>query len=400
MQVIIDARAAASRRRVFDIPIFERILRQLFVLNIRRDIWILNDPSHPSIRSALRRDFESQFNIDFREVSLDDTLRAGPVVLLSGHGIYDDRILERLLAATTELRFVSANGVENLTAATVYLTVPQSVDSALAKSIRITPSSLNQIPRYVRFLRKNITPQMQAVSEGTDLRALERRLFRDTFKGGLELVAIYGYQPLVRELTRWVSRSFITPNLITSIAVVMRFGAMPLMAAGWLGTGLAFAAVFIILDSLDGKLARMTYRFSDTFDKIDHWGSLPARMGWYVCLAWGLSGGQWHGRFIVVAAILVLLTLLDDVNWLWAKRRFDKTLYDLSVLDERVHLFNIRRNDIFFLFAGWSIGRLEAFYFFLPLWMTLIFFWHIGRLTWMTFKRRQHDTVLPQNNVY
>jgi hypothetical protein len=314
-------------------------------------------------------------------------------MVLSGHGVYDDRILQRLLAATSDLRFNDANSDGNLFAVTLHTRSPQSIHSILSIASRVPASSLNQIPAYVRFLRKNIVPAMQAISGQTDLKKLERSLFKDTFKGGLELIAIYGYQPVVRELTRWISRTFVTPNMITGFAVLMRFGAMPLMAMGWLGSGLILAAAFIILDSLDGKLARMTYRFSDTFDKIDHWGSLPARVGWYVCIGWGLSDGQWNDRIAAAAALLVVLTILDDLNWLWAKRRFSKTLYDLSELDERLHLFNVRRNDIFFLLIGWIMGYLQAFYLFLPIWISLIFFWHIGRLTWMTVNRRQIDTL-------
>lgn len=398
IQIVIDARTPGATLRMFDIPVFERILRQLFVCNVRGNVFILTNPDKPALSNVLRKDFKKYFQIDFQECRPDRILMPGKVLILSGHGVYDDRILEHLLAATDDLRFCDTNSSNDVIAATLQIQTSQSIAMVHAMAVRLAPTSLKQIPAYIRFLRKNIVPKMQPVSNPTGIKDLEKVLFKDTFKGGLELIAVYGYQPVVRELTRWTSRTFLTPNMITGAAFVMRFGAMPLMATGWLASGLIVAALFIILDSLDGKLARMTYRFSDTFDKIDHWGSLPARVGWYACIAWGLTDGQWNSRITTAGFALVILTLLDDLNWLWAKRFFRKTLYDLSVMDERLHLFNVRRNDIFFLLIGLIFGYLEEFFLFLPIWSAFIFLWHTGRLAWMTFNGRRLDTPLSQSN--
>src|SRR6185369_3288310 len=123
-------------------------------------------------------------------------------------------------------------------------------------------------------------------------RQVERRLFLDNYKGSTDLLTAYVYPPLV-----WVSvlastRLRIHPNAITILSIVLAFVAVPLFATAHWISGFLCAYGMSVLDSVDGKLARLTLTDSKAGDVMDHGLDLVHPPFWY--WAWGqglLLGG-------------------------------------------------------------------------------------------------------------
>ena len=111
-------------------------------------------------------------------------------------------------------------------------------------------------------------------------------MYKRTFKGAIDGVARYGYYHLVRRITRRLAKFASTRTVLSVLCV---WGASPLIALGHVGAGIATAWCGVILDSVDGKLARLRLHLSDAMGDFEHVAAMPG-LGlwvWYrLKLAW------------------------------------------------------------------------------------------------------------------
>ncbi len=385
MIAIIDSQNLYSKKKIFDLTITERLLRQLFVCGIRRAIVLSAD----SKDAYLKTGFEKHFDID---VTFEKAIHVEPDVdtlLLDGDGIYDDRVLSALLAASGSLSFVDKTNKNAPRAIKLKISKPTSLLEMTTGPIE--EKDINTIDTYIRFLRKSYAPILLRVNQATNLRHLENDLYDKTFKSGLEWIAIYGYKIPVRGLTRFFAKTTITPNQITTFAIACRFAAIPVIASSWMPLGFALAVIFIVLDSLDGKLARLTFRLSDAADWIDHSTSMPARIAWYLAMAWHFSDGDLFAAIATWGLAGAALQVFDEINWLLIKRKFHKSLFDFSPLDSSVHLFTARKNDMFFMLLASGLGFEEGAYKVVSIWMAATVTWRTLRTLWIFILKKKPE---------
>lgn len=384
MKALIDSRNPASEMKLFNIGLTERILRQLWIRGIR-EAWIFSDSNSLSFKN----EFTHRFPMTVHSIDQKSTLSLGSDnwIVLEGHGIYDDRILDLLVAAAENIRLIdSKTEFAPMTLKLCHTEITGFVSdiferiSVLSEKVKV--ADINSMNTYIPFLRKSYVPTLRLISKEDDLRDIENDLFEKTFKSGLEWIAIYGYKIPVRELTRLLAKTPVTPNHITAAAMVCRWGSIPLLFTHWIGIGLLLIVLFVIMDSLDGKLARMTFRFSDQADWIDHGSVLPTRLGWYAGLGWHYSDGNISSPIGLLTSIALVFIVLDDVNWLIAKRLFKRTLFDITDFDTRVHLFTHRRNDMFGMLLGYFLGVGLFSFVFICLWVFGTWLWHSFRITY------------------
>ncbi len=386
-KVIVDARSRTASRKLFSITLVERIVRQLDILRVS-EVTVITDPDeHP--QTLIRPDFLQHFKVQLNWISMSALHDGGcgeifspnvDVIVLDGDGIYDDRILETLLQSTKPLRIAFQSETDPLA---IRVRSDAITDMKNLHTIPLDAISVAEMTTYVRFLRRSVVPVFRKVFSEDNLRHIENDLYERTFKGAMEFIATYGYKYPVREMTRWVAKTNITPNTITGAAVFCSFAAIPLLWIGMVIPGLLLAASFIVLDSLDGKLARLTFRLSHVADRVDHLTSLPTRMGWYSGLGWTLSGGQLSSLEGIGGLLLTVLPLLDKLNLNYCNHRLGRSLLDFRELDRRVHLFTVRRNDIFMLLVGSFAGLLPYAYGIAVIWMCLTWLWHSVRLAYL-----------------
>ncbi|MBL7995946.1 CDP-alcohol phosphatidyltransferase family protein [bacterium] len=385
MKALIDIRNPASVLTLYDISLTERILRQLWVRGVR-EAWVLTD----SRSLTLKTEFAYRFPMTVTTVNINDSLPEKPTdwIVLEGHGIYDDRILDLLVMATEDIRIDDSLNTTAPIAVKLHRIemtgfLLDIFEKIKLMSKKIHSSDIRTMDVYVPFLRKSYVPTLRLVNERDNLREIENELFEKTFKSGLEWIAIYGYKIPVRELTRFCAKTLITPNQITAIAMVFRWVSIPLLFMHWIGLGLLLIVLFVILDSLDGKLARMTFRFSDQADWIDHGSVLPTRLGWYAGLGWHYSGGDYMSPVGLTTLATLVFIVSDDINWVIAKRLFKRTLFDITDFDVTVHLFTHRRNDMFVMLLGYLLGAGLYSFVFVCFWVFSTWMWHSCRIIYV-----------------
>jgi phosphatidylglycerophosphate synthase len=150
-------------------------------------------------------------------------------------------------------------------------------------------------------LRKRERPFMEKLTPDS-VAALERASYKGSYKGVTDLLTKYLWPEWAFVLTRLSARIGLTPNMVTGIGALFCVIATVAFYYAWYWTGLACGLFFMILDTVDGKLARCTITSSKSGDILDHGMDLIHPPFWWY--AWG-AGLVIYGR-----------PLSEDAFWL------------------------------------------------------------------------------------
>jgi phosphatidylglycerophosphate synthase len=208
-------------------------------------------------------------------------------------------------------------------------------------------------------LRKKERPFMDRLAPET-VRTLERASYFGVYKGVTDLLTKYLWPEWALVLTRWAARIGMTPNQVSLVGALLCLLATWLFHEGWYWTGLAAGLLFMVLDTVDGKLARCTITSSKIGEAIDHGIDLVHPPFWW--WAWGV-GLHPYGRPLpepvlwwTLAAIVggyVVQRLIEGAFI----ARFQMHIHVWRRFDSRFRLVTARRNPnmvilLAFLIAG------------------------------------------------
>jgi phosphatidylglycerophosphate synthase len=203
-----------------------------------------------------------------------------------------------------------------------------------------------QFTLYNRKLRKRVRPTIMRLEPGS-VKAIERDTYFGAYKGVTDLLTKYLWPEWALVLTRLAARLGISPNAVTAIGLVNCIAATVCFWFGLYWIGMAFALVFMVLDTVDGKLARCTITSSKRGSRFDHRIDQIHPPFWWLAWvhglgAWGLALGEPWLALAIVA--LVLGYIVDRV----IERRFIKRhgfhIHVWTKLDSDFRLVGARRN--------------------------------------------------------
>jgi phosphatidylglycerophosphate synthase len=224
---------------------------------------------------------------DVRLCDADEPLPTqGEVVLLREDYLYDDRVLRGLMGMhEVALKDPRTDTIIAVHASVDRLAHEPSLDSAAACGLRtVVPDSVAtsiqiQLRKFDPPWVARITPDNQA--------HLSKSLFNGSYKGVTDFIT-RGIWPIpARWATAWCVRKGLSPNQVTAVSYVLALAAGILFWHGHFGTGLLAGWLMTFLDTVDGKLARVTVtstRFGNIFD---HGLDLIHPPLWY--FAWGMG---------------------------------------------------------------------------------------------------------------
>jgi phosphatidylglycerophosphate synthase len=149
----------------------------------------------------------------------------------------------------------------------------------------VEPSNL--VRAYNASLRRASTPYLVPVRPD-DVEMLEARIFDASYKGVTDVVTKWIWPPPARWVTRCLARAGVHPNIVTLFSWVLATVVTVLFARSWFGVGLVVGWLMTFLDTVDGKLARVTLRSSRLGNFLDHGLDLLHPPVWYVAWAAGL----------------------------------------------------------------------------------------------------------------
>jgi phosphatidylglycerophosphate synthase len=187
--------------------------------------------------------------------------------------------------------------------------------------------------------------------------AVEKALFESVYKGVTDLVTKWVWPVPAFWVTLCLSYFRIHPNVVTLSGMALMFVAAWQFFEGNLVAGLSAAWAMTFLDTVDGKLARVTATSSRLGDRLDHITDLVHPPIWWACLAWGL-GSNAETTVIEYSYGIILITYLVGR---WTEKYFKKSLgfnqFIWQPFDSAFRLIISRRNTILLtMTAGLILG--------------------------------------------
>jgi len=139
---------------------------------------------------------------------------------------------------------------------------------------------------YWHALRKRETPYLLELTKENKAN-VEWRSYMGTYKGVTDLVTKYVWPVPAFWVTRLCSALRLTPNMVTAVGLALTIWTYFLfLDAAW-AAGLLAGWAMCFLDTVDGKLARVTLTSSEFGNVFDHGIDLIHPPFWYA--AWGLG---------------------------------------------------------------------------------------------------------------
>jgi hypothetical protein len=327
----------------------------------------------------------------YRRLGLQDVAAAdlgsrppGGVVLARADYAYDESLIAALARRPGAL-LVSPEGAPlaaHVDAADAVATAEALLGGGAASETLSGLQSLDPAAlAYNEALRKREPPVLEPLSDAT-VRRVEARLFQGSYKGVTDIVTKRVWPIPARIVTRWCALAGITPNQVTLAGLVLVFAAMARFWTGWFGGGLACAWVMTFLDTVDGKLARVTLTSSRLGNVLDHGIDLIHPPFWWWAWWVGVQAGP-HPlpdadlQLAVVVAGYVAQRILEGLFI----KSFGFHMHAWRPFDGWFREITARRNPNLILLTGCAlVGRPDVGFAAMALWTAISFLVHLAQL--------------------
>jgi phosphatidylglycerophosphate synthase len=316
-------------------------------------------------------------------------------LLVRGDAVVDERVANALLASEDELLLVAEGDVDAPAAALV--AGARAAQAAAWLAGGAAPSGVAQrsagelVPAYTPELRKR-APAFLRIASRANAAAIERALFDASYKGVTDFVTKFVWPPLAFCVVKWCARAGITPNAVTYTSWALVVAATLAFLQGEFGLGLAAAWGMTFLDTVDGKLARVTQNSSPLGHWLDHGLDLSHPPVWWGAWALGLGlgltspvalvvlGGYLAGR--LVEGVFILTCGFETHSW--------------RPLDSFFRLITARRNPNLVLLSVFTLAGAPALGFEAVAWWTAASIaFHVARVLQAALLRALGRTPRP-----
>lgn len=249
---------------------------------------------------------------------------------------------------------------------------PSGVDARLT---RLTALELGSA--YNSALRKREPPVLERLTPET-VRAVEKRLFQGSYKGVTDLVTKYVWPAPARVVTRWCALAKMTPNQVTFIGFLLTLAATWLFWHGQFGWGLVCAWIMTFLDTVDGKLARVTLTSSKWGNVFDHGiDLLHPPFWWWAWFVGVYAVGQTIPYPALSLAIVIGGYVAQRVEEGIFLALFKLEMHAWRPFDSFFRLITARRNPNLILMTGCAlIGRPDVGFTLVAIWTAVCFLVH------------------------
>ncbi len=247
-------------------------------------------------------------------------------------------------------------------------------------------------------LRKRERPFVLPL-DPNDPEPVERAAYDAAYKGVTDALTLYLWRKPAFYLTRWAARAGLSPNFITLIGAILCVLAFVLFWRGqyWLGILSGFS--FMVLDTVDGKLARCTGASSKWGNVFDHGIDLIHPPFWWWAWEHGLAA---YGRPLEpVYATMVLWVIVGGyvaqriIEGLSIKRFGGLEIHVWRPIDSKFRLITARRNpNMVILVAALLFQRPDTGLVLVAWWTLISLIFHAVRLAQMTERKARGQRIV------
>ena len=233
-------------------------------------------------------------------------------------------------------------------------------------------------------LRKRDRPFVMPL-DPADPEPVERAAYDASYKGVTDVLTLYLWRRPAFYLTRWAAQAGLSPNAVTAVGAVLCVLAFYLFWNGQYWLGVLSGFIFMVLDTVDGKLARCTGASSKWGNVFDHGIDLVHPPFWWWAWAHGLAA---YGRPLsALYATMVLWAIIGGyvaqrvIEGIFMRRFGGMHIHVWRPIDSRFRLITARRNpNMVILVVALLFGRPDAGLVAVAWWTIVSLFFHAVRL--------------------
>jgi len=401
LRVWIDATDQKSELRVFGMSLLERHLHALVEAGLEPTEICIELPQGMPEVPVLPADLASRLPLRWSRDgghSQERLARAvgrasgEPVIALEAESVVDARLLRHLASDKAPAAVRGGEGVERAAVLRLSEAVPEGgatdcrlpelADAGISAGT-LTEVAPGNVPDYIANLRRTLPSYLFRVTDEASRDRAEEFLFWSNYKGSTDFFTKYVYPPLVWRTVHWLARRRVHPNVVTAFNVLISLAAVPLFAGGHWVAGLSMAYTMSILDSVDGKLARLTFKASELGNVLDHGLDLLHPPLWYFAWAWALGGGNTTAPVFEAAIWMAVFYFIDRLVVRMFTWRTERSVHAYTDLDVQLRTFISRRNiNVPIFTVALLIGVPSAAF-------QLILFWQVATLAYHAVRLAQ-----------
>ncbi len=233
-------------------------------------------------------------------------------------------------------------------------------------------------------LRKRDRPFVLPL-DPNDPEPVERAAYDAAYKGVTDALTLYLWRRPAFHLTRWAARAGLTPNFVTLVGAVLCVLAFVLFWRGEYWWGVLSGFIFMVLDTVDGKLARCTGASSKWGNVFDHGIDLVHPPFWW--WAWEHGLAAYDRPLEPVYATMVLWAIIGGyvaqrvIEGIFMRRFGGMHIHVWKPIDSKFRLVTARRNpNMVFLVVALLFGRPDVGLELVAWWTIVSLIFHAVRL--------------------
>jgi phosphatidylglycerophosphate synthase len=241
-------------------------------------------------------------------------------------------------------------------------------------------------------LRKRERPFVLPL-DAADPEPVERAAYDAAYKGVTDVLTLYLWRRPAFYLTRWAAQARLTPNAVTLVGAVLCVLAFCLFWRGQYWWGVLAGFIFMVLDTVDGKLARVTGASSKWGEAFDHGIDLIHPPFWWWAWEHGLAA---YGRPLEALTATMMLSAIVGgyiaqriIEGLFIKRH-GMHIHVWKPIDSRFRLITARRNpNMVILVASLLFQRPDIGF-------ELVAWWTVASLIFHAVRLAQADAAMAR----
>ncbi len=288
--------------RVAGLPLLNRTLLTAYHAGIGRFTVVASGSQQAMLRDQLGGDARLEGRVRWLESTGDLAPLPAQCLVLSLSVILDSGALQRWLARVEDGGSVTApDGLGPSPLAVAAALIPPCIEAALSGEPGLT-AFLEKLNGDRRLVHIPWDGMRHLVRSPAEVAAIERAMLvalRSPEDG--PIVDRYVNRGVSARLTRWVIPLRVTPNQVTCASLVTGLlGAWLLSREGGVPSlvGLALFQLSVILDHVDGEVARLKFQFSRLGKWLDNASDHVVDLAVIASLTWRVAGEGTAGYFM------------------------------------------------------------------------------------------------------
>jgi phosphatidylglycerophosphate synthase len=306
------------------------------------------------------------------------------VLLINCRYIFDERILNALINNANTAISVRP-GIDDIIAVNIAAHKPNQILKLIKKEIEITELKDINIKNVSEVTNTGFHKKLKKVekpfildTEKDDTSYIANKLYYGSYKGVTDIITrLIWPKPAMKAVKFCVDKN-ISPNQVTMISLMLAVLVGLFFYINQYFIGLVLAWFMTFLDTVDGKLARVTISSTKLGDRLDHGIDVLSPLYWYACWAYGLLNiNDWDISIITLNQTVTLIFIFYIIGRLCEGSfqfilKVPFSIFCWKPFDSFFRLITARRNpNLIILTFSAVFGAYDVGLFIIALWTVI-----------------------------